>query len=63
MLHPGQVLRGSLPLLSPDIYIYIPLASGTISDTHVIQITSRLTYVLRPLLSRRKNDGTYHITQ
>ena len=23
MLHPGQVLTGSLPLLSPDIYIFI----------------------------------------
>jgi hypothetical protein len=23
MLHPGQVLRGSLPLLSPETYVYI----------------------------------------
>lgn len=41
--------------------IYIPLASGTISDTPVNQITSRLTYVLRPLVSRHKNYGTYQI--
>ena len=39
-LHPGQVFGGSLPLLSPDIYIYIYLNALTALITyfkHIIQ--------------------------
>jgi len=43
-LHPGQVLRGSLPLLSPMyVYIYIYMKSWLHTSFHMI-MTVKLTF-------------------
>ena len=43
-LHPGQVLRGSLPLLSPDIYIYIQKYTRTHISKYGTSLIKQITF-------------------